>query len=50
MNFASDNTSPVPPQIIENIKAANDGYQISYGEDDYMYELSDRIKNIFENF
>ena len=48
MNFASDNTSPVPPQIIEKIKAVNDGYQISYGEDDYTYELSDRIKNIFE--
>ena len=48
MNFSSDNTSPVPNQILDKIKGANDGHQASYGEDDYMCELTDRIKNIFE--
>ena len=48
MNFASDNTSPVPTQILEKINDVNHGYQNSYGEDDYMRELTDRINNIFE--
>ena len=45
MNFASDNTSPVPTQILEKINDVNHWYQISYGEDDYIRELTDRIKN-----
>ena len=45
MNFASDNRSPVPTQILEKIKDVNHGYQISYAEDDYMREFTDRIKN-----
>ena len=48
MNFSSDNTSPVPNQILDKIKGANNGHQASYGEDDYMCELTDRIKDIFE--
>ena len=48
MNFASDNKSPVPTQILEKINDVNHGYQNSYGEDDYMRELTDRINNIFE--
>ena len=48
MNFASDNTSPVPTQILEKINDVNHGYQNSYGEDDYMRELTDLINNIFE--
>ena len=48
MNFSSDNTSPVPDQVLDKIKGANDGHQASYAEDDYMCELSDRIKDIFE--
>ena len=48
MNFSSDNTSPVPNQILDKIKGANDGHQASYGEDEYMCELNDRIKDIFE--
>ena len=45
MNFASDNTSPVPTQILEKINDVNHGYQISYEEDDCMREFTDRIKN-----
>ena len=45
MNFASNNTGPVPTQILEKINDVNHGYQISYGEDDYMHEFTDRIKN-----
>ena len=45
MNFTSDNTSPGLTQILEKINDVNHGYQISYGEDDYMREFTDRIKN-----
>ena len=45
MNFASDNTSPVPTQILEKTNYVNHWYQISYGEDNYMRELTDRVKN-----
>ena len=45
MNFALDNTSPLPTQILKKINDVNHWYQISYGEDDYIRELTDRIKN-----
>ena len=45
MNFASDNTSPVPTQILEKINDVNHGYQISYGEHDYMRKFTGHIKN-----
>ena len=45
MNFALDNTGPLPTQILKKINDVNHWYQISYGEDDYMRELTDRIKN-----
>jgi len=48
MNFSSDNTSPVPNQILDKINDANYGHQASYGEDDYMCELTDRIKDILK--
>ena len=48
MNFASDNTSPVPTHILEKINDVNHGYQNSYGEDDYMRELTDLINNILK--
>ena len=46
-DFALDNTSPVRTQILEKINDVNHGYQTSYGEDDYMRELTDQINNIF---
>jgi threonine aldolase len=38
-SFASDNYAGVHPEIIEAITAANEGHQISYGEDLYTERL-----------
>ena len=39
--FASDNYSGVHPEVLAAIAAANDGHQISYGEDVYTERLQD---------
>ena len=33
MNFASDNTAPIPPQIMAALARANQGYAMGYGND-----------------
>ena len=48
MFFASDNTSPVPPQVIEAMVAANQGYAMPYGNDPIMDRVRTRIRQIFE--
>ncbi len=37
--FASDNYSGVHPEVLEALQVANDGHQVSYGEDDYTAHL-----------
>ena len=37
--FASDNYSGVHPEVLAALAAANDGHQVSYGEDDYTARL-----------
>ncbi|HTL42052.1 MAG TPA: beta-eliminating lyase-related protein, partial [Pseudolysinimonas sp.] len=37
--FASDNYAGVHVEVLEAIAAANDGHQISYGDDVYTAEL-----------
>jgi threonine aldolase len=39
--FASDNYSGVHPEVLAAIADANDGHQISYGEDDYTARLQE---------
>jgi threonine aldolase len=39
--FASDNYAGIHPEILDAIAAANDGHQISYGEDVYTERLHD---------
>lgn len=39
--FASDNYSGVHPEVLAAIAAANDGHQVSYGEDAYTKRLQD---------
>ncbi len=34
MNFASDNTAPVAPAILDAIVKANSGFALGYGNDD----------------
>ena len=48
MNFASDNSAPASPEILEAIARANSGYQPSYGGDDLAESVRDRIRDIFE--
>ncbi len=48
MNFKSDNTAPVHPQIIEALLQANHGHAQSYGQDPYTLEAKNMFKEIFE--
>lgn len=48
MYFASDNSGPATPQVMEAIVAANVGYQSSYGGDDIMERVRAQIREIFE--
>jgi threonine aldolase len=48
MNFASDNTAPVAPAILDAIAAANDGYALGYGNDDVTSAVERRLCEIFE--
>lgn len=41
--FASDNYSGIHPEVLQAIADANDGHQISYGEDAY----SERLQEVF---
>jgi threonine aldolase len=48
MHFASDNTSPVPPEIMAALTRANDGYAMPYGHDPIMAGVRARIREVFE--
>jgi threonine aldolase len=48
MHFASDNSGPVPQQILDALAAANQGYAMGYGADPQMEQVTARIREIFE--
>jgi threonine aldolase len=48
MNFASDNTAPVAPAILEAITQANEGFVRGYGNDDWTRGVERRLSDIFE--
>lgn len=48
MNFASDNTSGVAPEILDAIIRANDGWVPSYGDDTLTRGLDDAFGALFE--
>jgi len=48
MNFASDNTAPVAPAILDAIAQANRGYARGYGNDDWTRGVERRVSEIFE--
>lgn len=48
MEFASDNTSGVAPQILAAITAVNAGYAPSYGTDALMATVTARLREVFE--
>ena len=48
MNFASDNTAPIAPEILAALGAANEGPAPAYGGDAFTARLSDRLAEVFE--
>jgi threonine aldolase len=48
MNFASDNTAPVAPAILDAIVKASRGYARGYGNDDWTQTVERRLSEIFE--
>jgi len=48
VNFASDNTAPIAPAIIDAVVAANQGYALGYGNDDLTKAVERRCCEIFE--
>jgi threonine aldolase len=48
MYFASDNSGPVHPQVMEALAQANQGYAMAYGADPEMDEVRARLREIFE--
>jgi threonine aldolase len=48
VNFASDNTAPVAPAILDAIAQANHGYARGYGNDDQTHAVERRLSELFE--
>jgi threonine aldolase len=48
MNFASDNTAGVAPDILDALVRANEGFALGYGNDDLTREVERRIGEVFE--
>ena len=48
MNFASDNTAGIAPQIHQALVSGNDGFAQGYGNDDVTRAVERRIGEIFE--
>jgi len=48
MNFASDNTAGMAPEILAALAAANGGYALGYGNDDWTRDVERRISELFE--
>ena len=48
MNFASDNTAPVAPAILDAIVKANEGFALGYGNDDWTAGVERRLAEVFE--
>jgi threonine aldolase len=48
MNFASDNTAPIAPDILDAISEANRGFARGYGNDDWTRSVERRLSELFE--
>ncbi len=48
VNFASDNTAPIAPQILDAIAKANHGFARGYGNNDWTYGVERLLSEIFE--
>jgi threonine aldolase len=48
MNFASDNTAGIAPEILQALTAGNGGFTLGYGDDHTTRAVERRISEIFE--
>jgi threonine aldolase len=48
MNFASDNTAGIAPEILDALSAGNEGFVLGYGNDDVTRAVERRIGEVFE--
>ncbi|WP_435311232.1 threonine aldolase family protein [Primorskyibacter sedentarius] len=48
MYFASDNSGPVPQEVLDALAEANAGYAMGYGADPLTTEVEHRIRDLFE--
>ncbi len=48
LDFASDNTAGICPEVVEAIREANAGTAASYGEDFFTNALGQRVRELFE--
>ena len=48
MQFASDNSGPALPAVMQAMAEANEGHAPSYGADALMDEVRDRLRDLFE--
>ncbi len=48
MFFASDNSGPVHPTVLEALATANGGHAMGYGNDDLTAQVADQIRDLFE--
>lgn len=49
MNFASDNTAGIAPEILTAIAKANTGFASAYGADDWTKRVEQRFAEVFEH-
>jgi threonine aldolase len=47
MNFASDNTAAIAPDILKAISAVNDGFVLGYGNDSVTQDTQKRLSEFF---
>jgi len=48
MRFASDNSGPVHPRVMEALHAANEGWALPYGNDDWTRRAVENVRAVFE--
>jgi threonine aldolase len=48
MHFASDNTGPIHPQVMEALTEANNGYLLPYGNDEVTQTAIAAVRDVFE--
>ena len=48
MRLASDNNGPIPEQVLDALRQANEGFSKAYGEDKLTAEVSEVIRKKFE--